>query len=188
MGKSLKAEPTFLKKQNAKSGFSLFEVLVAMAILSSASMLLYMAWSGNQLRVQKIRINNQAALLLNEIIAELEIKYSEKLTQLPEKESGTFENHPNFTWEMESKDFEMPDLRAVLVSGNEDNNEMMLMIVDRLTEFLNQSVKEMRVTVKYSIGKKSSKYSATSLLVDYNRSIPMGIPSGGGGAAGGLGQ
>lgn len=151
--------------------------------MSSAAMLLYTAWTGNQVRVQKMAINNKAAFLLDQIVSELEIKYGARLTQLPDSESGAFEGHPKFSWSMESRDFEMPDLRSVLVSGDQ-GDEMTLLIVDKLTEYLNESVKEMKVTVKYSLGKKSVKYSATTFLVDFNRSIPMG-PLGGGG---GLGQ
>lgn len=170
----------------SKNGFSLFEVLIAMSIMSSAAVLLYVAWSGNQIRVQKMAINNQAAFLLDQKMAELEIKYAQRITQLSDSETGEFEDHPRWTWEMESKDFEMPDLRSILVSGG-DGDEAMLLIVDKLTEYLNQSVKEMKVTVKYSLGKKEVKYSATTFLVDFNQSIPLG-PLGGGGFGGGGGQ
>lgn len=159
-------------------GFSLIEVVIAMGIMAASAMLLYTAWSGNQIRVQKLKINNKAAFLLDHIVAELEIKYANKLTQLPESEDGVFEEHPSFSWSMESKDFEMPDLRSVLVSGDQ-GDEMLLTVIDKLTEFLNDSVKEMKVTVKYTKGKKSVKYSATTFLVDYNKSIPMGVPGGG---------
>ena len=166
-------------RKNFNHGFSLFEVLIAMAIMSASAMLLYTAWTGNQVRVQKMAINNRAAFLLDQIIAELEIKYAEKLTQLPETEGGPFEDYPKYSWEMESRDFEMPDLRSILISGG-DGDEAMLLIVDKLTEYLNESIKEMKVTVIYTMGKKSVKYSATTFLVDYNKSIPMGIPGGGG--------
>ncbi|MEM7647467.1 MAG: hypothetical protein AAF203_11195 [Pseudomonadota bacterium] len=156
-----------------------------MSIMSSASILLYVAWSGNQVRVQKMAINNKAAFLLDQKIAELEMLYSENITRLPDNDSGTFEEHEKFSWTMESRDFEMPDLRSILVSDG-DGDESMLLIVDKLTEYLNDSIKEMKVTVKYTIGKKSVKYSATTFLVDYNRSIPM--PGVGGGAGGGFGQ
>ncbi len=169
-----------------KRGFSLFEVMIAMTIMASAAMLLYVAWSGNQMRVKKMTINNKAAFYLDQIMSELEIKYGEKLTQLPDNDAGKFEDDPRFSWTMESQDFEMPDLRSVLVSGG-DGDEAMLLVVDKLTEYLNESVKEMKVTVKYSLGKKSVKFSATTFLVDYNKSIPMG-PLGGGGLPGGLGQ
>lgn len=158
-----------------KRAFSLFEVLIAMAIMSSAAMLLYTAWSGNQIRVQKMGINNKAAFLLDQIISELEVKYSERITQLPETEAGAFENHPEFTWEMKSQDFEMPDLRAILVSGDQ-GDETTLLLIDKLSDYLNESIKEMQVTVIYNKGKKSAKYMATTFLVDYNKSIPMGVP------------
>lgn len=158
-----------------KNGFSLFEVLIAMAIMSSAAMLLYLAWSGNQVRVQKMTINNKAAFLLDQIVSELEIKYSQKITQLPDSEAGTFDDEPRYTWKMESRDFEMPDLRAILISGDQ-GQEAMLMIVDKLTDFLNESIKEMKVTVEYKIGDKAVSYSATTFLVDYNKPMPLGIP------------
>lgn len=155
------------------SGFSLFEVLIAMSIMASAAMLLYTAWTGNQVRVQKMSINNRVAFLLDQIVSELEIKYAQKITQLPDNEKGVFDDYPKYTWEMESRDFEMPDLRAVLVSGGE-GDEPLLMIVDKLTEYLNESIKEMKVTVKYTVGKKTVKYSATTFLVDYNKPLPIG--------------
>lgn len=164
-------------------GFSLFEVLIAMSIMSSAAILLYTAWSGNQIRVQKMAINNKAAFLLDQIINELEIKYAQKITDLPDSDSGVFEDAPKFSWTMKSKDFEMPDMSSVLISKDE-GNEMTLLLINKLTEYLNQSVKEMKVTVKYTLGKKSVKYSATTFLVDYNTALPLG---GGGAAPGGGG-
>lgn len=160
------------------SGFTLFEVLIAMIIMSSAAALLVVAWGGNQARVQKIAINNQAAFLLDQIISELELKYREKFSQLPDAEQGAFESNPNFTWSMKSRDFEMPDLRSLLVSDG-DGNEMMLMVIDKMTEYLNQSVKEMVVTVTYTKGKKKGNYSATTLIVDYDKPLPLGLPAGG---------
>lgn len=179
----------FFKSQtsNLKNnlGFSLLEVLIAMSIMASAAMLLYVAWSGNQIRVQKMAINNKAAFLLEEIMSELEIKYGgQKISQLPDNEEGVFENHPRFTWAMESKDFEMPDLSSILISG-EQGDETMLTIINQLTDHLNESIKEMKVTVRYTLGKKSLKYSATTFLVNFNRSIPLGGAGSFGGGAGG---
>jgi general secretion pathway protein I len=173
-------------------GFSLIEVLIAMAIMSSSAMLLYVAWAGNQVRVQKMAINNQAAFYLDQIMAELEIKYAQRILQLPDSEQGVFEDNPKFSWRMKSKDFQMPDLRSILISDKQ-GQAALLMVVDQLTEYLNQSVKEMQVTVKYSANKKQSvEFTATTFLVDYNRSIPLGgaggmLPPGAGGGAGGGG-
>ncbi|MCB0378837.1 MAG: prepilin-type N-terminal cleavage/methylation domain-containing protein [Bdellovibrionales bacterium] len=164
-----------------KKGFSLFEVLIAMVIMASAAALLSTAWGGNQMRVQKIAINNKAAFLLDQIVSELEIKYANKFTQIPDNEEGTFDGNPDFTWSMRTQDFEMPDLSSLLIQGD-DGNQMLLMIVDKLTEYMNESVKEMKVTITYAKGKKKVKYSATTFLVDFNKPIPMG------GLPGGLGQ
>ena len=123
-------------------------------------------------------INNQVAFLLEEIIAELEIKYANKMSQLPDNEEGVFENHPRFTWKMESKDFELPDLTSILISGDQ-GDEMLITLITKLTDHLNESIKEMKVSVVYTVGKKSVEYSATTFIVDYDRSIPLGVPGGG---------
>lgn len=174
------------KLKRDSKGFSLIEVLIAMAIMSSASMLLYVAWSGNQIRVQKMAINNKAAFYLDQVMGELQAKYEPRILQLPDSEQGTFENDPNYTWKMESQDFQMPDLRALLVSDKQ-GQEALLMIIDKLTDYLNDSVKEMKVTVTYTRGKKSVDYSATTFMVDYNRPLPIGVPGmpAGGGSGGG---
>ena len=159
-------------------GFSLFEVLIAMAIMASAAILLYVSWSGNQLRIQKMAINNQSAFLLDQIISELEIKYTQRISELPENDEGPFEDKPRFSWAMESKKFEMPNLQSLLIaSGQGDEN--LLMMTDQLTEYLNNSIREMKVTVKYTFGKRSVKYSATTFLVDYNFIPPWGSSGGG---------
>ena len=165
----------------SKKGFSLFEVLIAMTIMASAAILLYVSWSGNQIRVRKTAINNQMAFLLDEMISELEIKYAQRISQLPEKDEGDFEGKSRFSWSMESKKFEMPNLQPLLVSSGQ-GDENLLMMVDQLAQYLNNSIVEMKVTVKYTHGKKSIKHSATTFLVDYNFTPPWGA---GGGSLGG---
>jgi len=166
------------------TGFSLIEVLIAMAIMSSAAMLLYVAWSGNQIRVQKMAINNKAAFYLDQVMGELQAKYETRILQLPDSEQGTFENDPDYKWKMETQDFQMPDLRALLVSDKQ-GQEALLLIIDKLTEYMNDSVKEMKVTVTYTRGKKSVDYSATTFMVDYNRPLPIGVPGASAGGSGG---
>jgi general secretion pathway protein I len=124
-------------------------------------------------------INNKTAFLLDQIMSELQIKYARRILDIPASESGAFEDYPNYTWSMESKDFEMPDLRSVLVSGD-GADDMTLLIIDKLTEYLNQSVKELKVTVTYTIGKSSVDYSATTFMVDYNQPLPIGGVGAGG--------
>lgn len=156
-----------------EKGFSLFEVLIAMAIMASSVILLYVSWSGNHTRIQKMGINNQMAFLLDQIISELEIKYTQRISMLPEKEEGTFKGKPRFSWFMESKKFEMPNLQPLLIaSGQGDEN--LLMMTDQLTQYLNNSIREMKVTVKYTLGKKSVKHSVTTFLVDYDFNPPWG--------------
>ena len=170
-------------KTNNQKGFSLFEVMIAMSIMASAAILLYVSWQGNQVRVQKMAINIKAAYLLDQIMQELQIKYAQRIQSIPDSDEGVFEEEPRYRWSMKSQEFEMPDLRSVLVQGG-DGDEMMLLLVDKLTEYLNQSIRELQVTVTYTIGKKSVKYTATTFMVDYNQQIPIPSFGGGGGLPG----
>ena len=162
-----------------KKGFTLFEVMIAMAIMSSAAVLLVVAWGGNQLRVRKMAINNKAAFLLERAMSEMEMTYSKQVDRIPDSDSGDFgKDYPDFTWTMKSQDFEMPDMRSLLISQG-DGNELMLMMVDKLSEFFNQAVKEVTVTVVYTKGKRSVKYSAHTFLVNFDKPLPLGLPTGG---------
>ena len=161
-----------------QQGFTLFEVVIAMAIMASSALLLTNAWSGNQLRVKKTLINNRAAFLLDRTVAELETEYATKLTQIPEADTGKFENYPDYSWVMKSQKFEMPDLRSALVAAGQ-GEESTLMIIDKMTEFFNESIVEMKVTILYSHKKKSVKYSATTFMVNFDKPLPL--PGGGGG-------
>ena len=166
-----------------KNGFTLFEVMIAMAIMSSAAVLLATAWGGNQLRVRKMAINNQAAFLLERMMSEIEMTYKQQVDRIPEKEAGDFgSDYPDFRWEMSSQDFEMPDMRSLFINEGE-GSEMMLLMIDKLSEFFNESVKEVTVTVIYSKGKgkkkRSVKYSAQTFIVDFDKPLPLGLPGGG---------
>ena len=73
------------------SGFTLMEVLVALAILAGALVIVSSSWSGNFLRVRKSNLYNNAALLLESKMSELQAKYYGKtLEEIPEAEAGDF--------------------------------------------------------------------------------------------------
>lgn len=155
-----------------------------MAIMSSAAVLLVTAWGGNQLRVRKMAINNKAAFLLERTMSEVEMTYRKQVDRIPESDSGNYgADYPNFRWEMKSQDFEMPDMRSLFINQGE-GSEIMLLMVDKLSEFFNEAVKEVTVTVIYSKGKgkkqRSVKYSAQTFIVDFDKPLPLGLPGGGG--------
>lgn len=171
------------------TGFSLIEVMIAMMIFAGAILVINNVWSGNALRIRKARMSNEVAYLLQEKITEMEIKYKNKrLTEIPDEDSGDFGNeHPNYAWRMEAKEFEMPDLTSAIVS-EEGADQTTITIVKTMTEFLSKSAKEIKVTVLVRNSRSKGRqnrplsYSVTTLIVDYNQDLNIpGLSAGDGG-------
>lgn len=172
-------------------GFTLLETLIAMVLMSLAVMVLANSWSGNIARLKNARINNTIATLLERKMAEAEIAYRDKpLNEIKEEDGGDFgPQYPGYRWALNAKEFEMPDLSGALISREGGADEMLLTLVRTMTEFINQSVKELTVTVFYKTRTgKEIKHSVTTYFVDYSKELPL--PTGGlpGAAAGGGGD
>ena len=158
-------------------GFTLLEVLVAMAIFAGAIIVINSAWSGNFLRIRKSALLNSVATLLEQKMAETEAKYQGKsLEEIPESDGGDFgSDYPRYTWKLKSRDLKFPDLTPMLVGQQDGADEMMISMIKQMTDYLNQVVKEVKVTVSVKAGAKTLDYSAVEYFVDYNK------PFGGGG-------
>lgn len=170
-------------------GFTLLEVLIAMVIMVGGVIVVANAWSSNFYRVRTTRINNSMAVLLERKMTEIEVFYKEKpLGEIKEADAGDFgEMYPGFTWEMTSKEFEMPDMSGPLTSRDGGADEMTMTIVKTMTEFISDSVREVTVTVSYKPRKgKTLQHSVTQYFVDYTKELPLpGMPAGAGGGGGG---
>jgi general secretion pathway protein I len=103
------------------------------------------------------------------------------LDSIPEVREDDFgSEYPQYTWRMESKEFESPDFSATLTSQSGGADELTLTIMKTFAEHLSKSIKEVKVTVFYKGAKKPLQFSATQYFVDYDREIPVpGIPGAG---------
>ncbi len=173
------------KNQNTQKGFTLIEVLVAVVIMVGGIVVMANAWSGNFLRVRNSRINNTAAALLERKMTEIEVMYHDKsIDEIKESDAGDFGSmFPGYTWEMASKEFEMPDMSGSLIAREGGADEMLLLIVKTTTEFIKKSVKEVSVTVAFKPKKGNPiRHTVATYFVDYTK--PLDIPGFGGGGGG----
>lgn len=165
-------------------GFTLLEVLISMMIMSGAIAVLATSWYGNIARVEKARINNTTAALLQRKMTEIEIAYLGKpVEEIPEEDSGDFgDAFPQYKWTLESKDFVMPSLSGMLIAREGGADSTLLTVVNQMTEVISKSVKEVRVTLIYTSkrSKKEMKNSITTYFIDYAKDAALGP----GGAAG----
>lgn len=167
-------------KRARNAGFTLLEVLIAMVILAAGVMLLAQSWSSSYNRIKKTQKNVEVAALLERKLAEIDMKYRGKATDsIPETDGDDFEGFPEYSWKMESKKFEMPDLTAILIGKDGGADQMMTTLMKQFSEHLSNSIKEVKVTVTYKSNGKEFVYSATMVFVDYDKQIPLpAIPGG----------
>lgn len=160
-------------------GFTLLEVVIALGIMASVMVLLTSGWRGNFNRVKKIKYRTQAAYLLQQKMTEVENLYRERPAQMPtDKQKGTFEGDKfkNFSWEWESKEFEMPDLKRLL-AANGQQDEMAQNIASQMQNYFERSIFEVKVTLLYKSALKAEpiKTSVSTIFVDYNQTLNIGI-------------
>ena len=167
-----------------RSGMTLVEVLIAMLILAGGLILIANSWSGTYGRLRKTQQTIEVAALMQRKMVEIEMEYKGKpLGSIPEEKADDFgSEYPQYSWKMESKEFEMPDLTPLLVSRDEGANGQMLSIMKQFSDHLSKSIKEVKLTITFKAKKaRTVNYTVTTYFVDYDKEIPLpGI--------GGLGQ
>lgn len=164
-----------------KNGFTLIETVMAMVILSTGILLLANSWSGSFMRVRKTQLSTEVAALLERKMIEVETKYNGKpLESIPEEEADDFgSDYPQYSWKMTSKPLEVPNITATMTAQAGGADEMSLTIMRTLVEHLGNSIKEVKVSVIYSGGKKPLEFSATQYFVNYDKQLPMPAMPGG---------
>ena len=142
------------------------------------------------MRVRKMRLYNEVAFLLQQKMTEIELKYQNMpLDKIPEEDAGNFgDSFPDYSWELKSQEFQLPDLSSMLDVNKESNVDMQRMVLKQLNESLGKAIKEIKVSV---IVKKNNKraaetrYTISTYMVDFTKEPNFsGIA---GGAIGGAG-
>jgi general secretion pathway protein I len=165
-------------------GFTLLEVVIAMLIMASGILLLVNTWGGSFVRMERTQKSFELSVLLEKKMLEIEAKYRGKaLDSISEDDSGDFEGYPDYSWKMNSKKLEFPDMASALVSRDGGVDQLTETVVKQMTETLNKSIKEVTVTITYNRPgkKKPLVYSVTTYFVDYSKATGVGIPGAGGG-------
>lgn len=131
------------------------------------------------MRVRKTQQAFEMSTLIERKMAELEVKYRGKpLESIAESDEGDFEDIENFTWKMESRKLEIPDMTALLTGREGGADQMLLSVIKQMTEAMSKSVKELKLTVIYTKGSKPIQQSVTTYFVDYDKEIALGAPGG----------
>ncbi len=164
-----------------EKGFTLLEVVLALSILATVMILLTSSWRGNYQRMTKIKFRTQAAYLLQMKMTEFESLYKANPATLPtEIEKGEFKDpaFKNYTWELESQPFKMPDLKKLLALENDKTDQITENVIGQVQTHFESTIYEVKVTLLYrsALAKKPFKTSISTLFVDYNRPLQLGLP------------
>ncbi len=165
------------------AGFTLIEVLVALFILTGAIMVIANTWSGNFMRMRKSTYLNDSATLLARKMIEVEAKYKGKpLNEIPKEEGGDFgTDSPMYHWTLKSKDLVVPDLSALMIGTEGQNDDTLIGMIKQVTEYLGKAIKEVKVSIFLKRkGAKEIEFSAVQYFVDYSKDFGLG---GAGGSA-----
>jgi prepilin-type N-terminal cleavage/methylation domain-containing protein len=172
-----------LKKLNKRkacktNAFTLIEVLVALMILSVAMVALTSSWSGSLFAYRKSEKVQLVNSLLKSKISELEIKYLDgPFDEIPEAEDGDYgDEFKDLKWSAQSQKLTFPDLSALMMAAGQ-TDETLLSTVQQMTEHFSNNIKELKVTLIWTVGENNLQFSATTYLVNYQNSLP--IPGGG---------
>ena len=162
------------------AGLTLVEVLIAMSIFVISFLVL--------VDTQNISLRNSAhskrmttaTLLAQEKLSEMTLKYKGKsLSEIPEKEEGKFENRPGaYRWEETSRDFKydltfLADMAQAAAGGEEEAPSPLATYLPKISEFIQNSAKEITVTIFWKEGQMERKLPLTTHLFDYKAPLPL---------------
>ncbi|MBI3019081.1 MAG: prepilin-type N-terminal cleavage/methylation domain-containing protein [Deltaproteobacteria bacterium] len=161
-------------------GLTLVEVLIAMSIFVISFLVLVDTQNMSLRNSAHSKRMTTATLLAQEKLSEMVLKYKGKsLSEIPEKEDGKFEGTRSaYRWEEISRDFKydlsfLADMAQAAAGGEEAPPSPLTAYLPKISEFIQNSSKEITVTVFWKEGEAERKVSITTHLFDYKAPLPL---------------
>ena len=165
-----------MKLKRSQSGFTLLEVMIAVTILAVALSAILTSQSSSIATTLRTREINLASWLARNVMVESEHLYEGKpLNELPKLETKAFTApFERFKWKREIKEIKFPDFNLPQKEG-EGVPEPVRILTQTLTKYLNNSIREMQVTVSWPRGEGEQRVSVTTYLIDLNQEFNFAI-------------
>ena len=155
-------------------GFTLIEVLAAVAVLAGLMAVAVFSWSGNFRRLKKSKDLSEISFLLEQKMSELEAQYKNEIDSLLEKGEGEFFENPNYSWSYQTRPLALPDTLTWLSIQGLPQNDMNISVTEALKDILSNSVIELKLTVHLT--KTGKGHSLTTYFINYEN-VPSMVQS-----------
>lgn len=165
-------------------GFTLLEVLVAFSLIVVVVFATVLSQSQGYLSSTHNRNIITATYLARNLINQEELKREGKSFDnlVDQKDSGTFETNKDFKYTIEYSKVDFSALTDIIAretlkqSQNSGQDPQQLATVFRIfKDYMEKSVRRMKVTIEWPEGKGTSQQTFSELLVDYDQDFNVGI-------------
>ncbi|MEO5970980.1 MAG: prepilin-type N-terminal cleavage/methylation domain-containing protein [Bdellovibrionia bacterium] len=174
--KKILSPPSLL---TADSGFTLLEVVIAMAIMAICfGSILAVEGGAINASTRAKQMGAVATLARNQMI-ETEYKIEgKKFEEVKKEDQGVFkEPYQDYSWKRVIKEVTLPNITSMLSGGNKGRdsssakdgpNQNAEMLGKLLTKFLSKALREVTVTILWKKGGNQLNYSVSTYWVDLN--------------------
>jgi type II secretion system protein I len=168
----------FSNNKKGPEGFTLLEVIIAMAIMAIAFAAILAVEGGAINASARANQLNTVAMLARNQMVETEYKLEGKsFDEIPKEEKGEFDPpYKDFKWKRTVKELEFPNIGAGLggsgqaggSSGDSGNTQMGELISKMIKRFFSKAIREVTLTITWKRGKGEQNYSLSTYWVDLN--------------------
>lgn len=171
------------RADSGQSGFTLLEVMVAFTLIVVVVFATVMSQSQGVVNAARDRNIVIATNLAENLINEQELKVEGKsFDSLEEKQSGQFDSNKDFKWTIEYAKVDFSALTDLIARQNAkqggdgaDDQQQTALVMRVFKDYLEKSVRRMKVTIEWPDGKGTSTQTFSQLLVNYDTELNLSI-------------
>jgi general secretion pathway protein I len=168
---------------NNESGFTLLEVMIAMAIMLVAFSSILAIQASSLKATMRSRQTHEVSMLARWAMAQTEVEIAgKKFNEISEETSGQFADpYQDYTWVRKVKEVQFPNLAAISSQAGEDSNrsdegnnsQMMEQMGKIVTNYLGKSIREVSISVQWKRGTTTQSYDVAMYWVDLNSELNL---------------
>jgi type II secretion system protein I len=160
----------------SQRGFTLLEVLIAMAIMSVSIGAILMLEGNNRDAMTRAEQMNIVAMLAKNKMVETELELEgASFEELSGESSGSFQApYEEYRWTRKIEEVEFPNLMEMAGQGEDGRvSQAEAMMGQLITKFLSNALREIAITVTYPRGSGEQDFVVSTYWVDLNHELSL---------------